>query len=86
MIDDHGEFSDEPVDIALLPEFVGANSFIDHVLVDNAVKKILSQELLVSQARHSLKRTCLVLKTLFLGTLQSRNEGGVKVIRFKLHR
>ena len=48
MLDEHGEFCDEPIDLAMLPEFVGSNSLIDHTLIDNAVKKILSQELLVS--------------------------------------
>ena len=60
MLDDHGEFCDEPIDLAMLPEFVGSNSLIDHTLIDNAVKKILSQELLVSQARIFLDACCIL--------------------------
>jgi hypothetical protein len=48
MLDDNGEFSDEHVDLSSMPAFVGRNSFLDHTMIDHAVKNILSQELLVS--------------------------------------
>ncbi len=47
MIGEDGEFSDEEVDLPSMPEFVGGLTFLDHAVVENAVKKILSQELLV---------------------------------------
>lgn len=47
MLGEDGEFSDEEVDLSSMPEFVGGLTFIDHAMVENAVKKILSQELLV---------------------------------------
>lgn len=47
MIGEDGEFIDEEVDLSAMPEFVGGLTFLDHAVVENAVKKILSQELLV---------------------------------------
>jgi hypothetical protein len=53
MVDDNGDFTDEQVDLSSIPASVGRFSVIDHVMIDNAVKKILSQELLVSLPRPS---------------------------------
>jgi hypothetical protein len=47
-LNDNGEFIDEQVDLSSIPALVGGHSLLDHEMVDNAVKKILSQELLVS--------------------------------------
>jgi len=53
MVDDNGDFTDEQVDLSSIPASVGRFSVIDHVMIDNAVKKVLSQELLVSLPRPS---------------------------------
>jgi hypothetical protein len=53
MVDDNGDFTDEQVDMSLIPASVGRFTFLDHVMIDNAVRKVLSQELLVSLPRPS---------------------------------
>jgi hypothetical protein len=51
MLDEQGELSDECVEAASCPALVGGRSFIDLAMVENAIKKILSEELLVCRAQ-----------------------------------
>ena len=48
VIDENCDFIDEQADMSSLPALVGGKTFLDHAMIDNAVQKILSQELLVS--------------------------------------
>jgi hypothetical protein len=63
MLDDNGNFIDEQVDLSSIPASGVRHSLLDHVMIENAVKKILSQELLVRWPPFSLKHLIVCTDT-----------------------